>query len=306
MLMLSRKLVVALSLSTMSLPAMADAPAADTTVVGKLTVGGKVTEITIGDLKKYQKSLPEEVRAKKLEEIYDILLKAAIDMKIMEANAAKKGYDKDKEVLDEIEQLKSAVPTRKYIQEEVAKLQIDPEMKKAYDEAIKILPDVDEVSFSQAVFRDKPKAEAFIKELKANRGDFKKTLEEAQAKDQDVKGGDMDYTKLPELPPSLADAMKKSAKAVVIDKPIEEKLGKDSIYFVAKVKDKRPAKKPTFEEAKPELKQITMAKFAQDVIERDRKAVDKIETFGMDGKPLPAAEALKAAEAPKVEAAPAA
>lgn len=298
MLKLTKRLTLALSLATVT-PALADAQPADTQVVAKFTLDGKVVEITFGDLKKHMKSLPREIQNEKIEKIYEPLLQTAIQMLIISNNAKKKGLDKLPEVIELTAACKDNTERKYYLDSEIEKLQTDAELKKAYDEAMKIMPDVKEVSFSQAVFRDKKKAEDFLKQLQGNKGNFEETLKKAQEKDQEVKGGDVDFTKLPELPPALAEALKNSKGGTVVTKVIEEKLGKDSIYFVVKVKEIRDAKKPTFEEAKPELKAITATKFAQDVIERDSKDI-KIEKFGLDGKPLTEKkeEAPKAAEAP--------
>lgn len=312
MLKLTKSLTLALCLASVT-STMADAQPADTQVVAKVTIDGKVVEITFGELKKRLKSLPREIQSEKIEKIFEPLLQTSIQMLIISNNAKKKGLDKDAEVQQRIKDCEEATIQKAYLDGEIDKLQTDAELKKAYDEAMKIMPDVKEVSFSQAVFRDKKKAEAFLKQLQENKGNFEETLKKAQEKDPEVKGGDVDFTKLPELPPALAEALKNAKGGTVVTKVIEEKLGKDSIYFVAKVKEIRDAKKPTFEEAKPELKAITTTKFAQDVIERDSKDI-KIEKFGLDGKPLtekkeeaakegPKADAPKEAEAPKADAA---
>jgi peptidyl-prolyl cis-trans isomerase C len=86
-----------------------------------------------------------------------------------------------------------------WLDKEIGKLQSDAELKKAYDELIKVMPDMDEVSFYQAIFRDKKKAEEFIKLVKAKSGDFDKALKEGQEKDAELKGGKADYVKVPEL-----------------------------------------------------------------------------------------------------------
>ncbi len=307
MLKLPKQLTLAMSLATIT-PSLADtAPAggaqpADSQVQAKVTIDGKPVDITWGDLKKRVKSLPREIQGefdRDKTKIYEPLLQTSIQMLIISNNAKKKGLDKDPEVQQRIKDCEEATIQKAYLDGEIEKLQTDVELKKAFDEAMKIMPDVNEVSFSQAVFRDKKKAETFLTAVKGNNGDFEKTLKSAQEKDPEVKGGDVDFTKLPELPPALAEALKSAKGGVVISKPIEEKLGKESIFFVVKVKDNRPAKKPTFEEAKAELKAITTTKFAQDVLERDSKDI-KIEKFGLDGKPL-----LEKKEEVKAEAAPA-
>jgi len=144
------------------------------------------------------------------------------------------------------------------------------------------------------------KAEEFIKSVKSKGGDFDKALKDGQEKDPELKGGKADFVKIPELPPALGVAMEKAKGGVLIDKPIEEKLGSQSVFFVIKVIERRTAKKPTFEEAKSDLKGLTVPKYAQEVIEAARKDF-KIEKFDLEGKPV---ADKKEGESPK--AAPAA
>jgi len=207
-------------------------------------------------------------------------------MAIITHLAKKAGLDKDEEVKARIADCQEAMLQKAYLDKQIGQLQTDAELKKAYDELIKVMPDMDEISFYQAILRDKKKAADFIKLIKSKGGDFEKALKEGQEKDPELKGGKADFVKIPELPPELSAAMEKAKGGVLIDKPIEEKLGSQSVFFVAKVIERRKASKPTFEEAKSDLKGLTVPKYAQEVIETARKDF-KIEKFDMEGKPLP-------------------
>lgn len=282
----SRLAALALCL-TVALPAIADnKDPKDSKVVAKVDIDGKKVDITVGELKRRMKSLPPQLQGESLEKIFDPLVQSSIDMAIITHLAKKAGLDKDEEVKARIADCQEAMLQKAFLDKEIAKLQTDAELKKAYDELIKVMPDMDEISFHQAVFREKKKAEEFIKLIKAKGGDFEKALKEGQEKDPELKGGKADYVKFPELPPALAEALGKAKGGALIDKPVEEKLGSQSVFFVVKVIDRRAAKKPTFEQAKSDLKGLTVPKYAQEVIEKARKDF-KIEKFDMEGKPLP-------------------
>lgn len=279
----SRLAVLALGFTAIA-PVIASAPK-DSTVVAKVDVEGKKVEITVGELKRRMKSLPAQLQGESMDKIFEPLVQSSVDMAIITHLAKKDGLDKDEDVKARISDCQEAMLQKAYLDKEIGKLQTDAELKKAYDELMKVMPDMDEISFHQAIFRDQKKAEEFIKSVKGKGGDFEKALKEAQEKDPEVKGGKADYVKMPELPPALATALEKAKGGVMLTKPVEEKLGSQSIYFAIKVIDRRAAKKPTFDEAKSDLKGITVPKYAQQVIEDARKGF-KIEKFDMEGKPI--------------------
>ena len=305
---LSKKLILALSLAA-ALPAFAtdaakETPAKavdvkpaevkntlkDTDVVAKVTIDGKTVEITYSQLKERLKSLPPQIQGAPIEQ-------SAVDMEIIKFRAKAKGLEKDPEVQRRIADCQEAMLQKSYLDKEIATLQTDEELKKAYSEIAKVIPKVDEVSLHQAIFCTKKEATDFLAQVK-KAGDFNKALEEARKTNAEIKGGKIDYTRMDELPPSLAEAVKKAAKATLVANVVEEKLGQESLFFVVRVDDKRPGQTPSFEQLKDELKAITSQKFAAQIIERDRKDV-KIEKTGLDGKPM-----VDAVESKKEEAKP--
>lgn len=281
----------------------ADAPIAinDSTVVAKVNVDGKTIEITFAQLKEQLKSLPANIQGAPIKEIYEPLLQNAINLAIITAKAKNQGLDKDAEVLRRIAECQEAMLQKTFLEREVAKLQTPEELKKAYDEVIKILPKVDQVRLSQAIFKNEADAKNFIKTVKKE-GNFEKALQEAKTSKKEVEGGDMENIRMDALPPDIAKEVSKAAKATLIDKPITVELAGNKLYFVIRVNDKSPAPQPTFEQLESELKQITFQKFAKTVL--DKVTADaKVEKTGLDGKPM----ADKPADAaPAAGAAPAA
>ncbi len=289
----------------------------DTDVVAKVTVDGKTYQITFGELKKKLKTLPPQVQGAPIQQVYEPLLNSAVHMMVIEHNAKKIGLENDEDVKQGVKDCQGAILMKAYIDGMVYGMNksgikmdavaTEAELKKAYEEIIKILPKVEEVAMHQAIFLKKEDAKKFINDLKGKK--FEDVLAETQKTNKDVKGGDLGYIKIPELPASIAEKVKKAAKATIIPEPIEEQIDAQKIYIVVKVDDKRIAPTPTYDEMKEEVKAITYPKFAQQIIERDIKNV-KVEKVGLDGKPMvdaPKAEEQKpeekkdekAAEAPK-------
>jgi len=151
----SRLAALALSL-TVALPAMADTK--DSTVVAKVDIDGKKVEITVGELKRRMKSLPPQLQGESLDKIFDPLVQSSVDMAIITHLAKKAGLDKDDEVKARIADCQEAMLQKAYLDKQISHLQTDAELKKAYDELIKVMPDMDEISFYQAIFRDKKKS----------------------------------------------------------------------------------------------------------------------------------------------------
>lgn len=276
----------------------------DSTVVAKVTIDGKTIEINFGQLKEQLKSLPANVQGAPIKEIYEPLLQNSVNLAIITAKAKNQGLDKDAEVLRRIAECQEAMLQKTFLEREVAKLQTPEELKKAYDEVIKILPKVDQVRLSQAIFKNEADAKKFITAVKKI-NNFEKALKEAKDSGKEVEGGDMENIRMDALPPDIAKEVSKAAKATLIDKPIAVELAGNKLYFVIRVNDKSPAPQPTFEQLESELKQITFQKFAKTVL--DKVILDvKVEKVGLDGKPMTdkPVEAPKAAvEAPKPEAA---
>lgn len=309
---------VALSLSTAipsvmasqaTIPEAASAPAAvapdsasatsasvsDTTVVARVTLDGVTTEVTLGQLKERLKLLPPQVQSAPFEKIYEMLLSAQVDMMIVSHAAGKENYPQKH--ADRVKAAGEAIIQKTFLDDEIKKLITDADLKTFYDQVVKALPPVEEARIRQITFGDEKKAKEALTELKKGT-DFEKVLTEAQQKDSAVKGGDMNYVRIDDLPEPMAKRVKVAAKATLIPDVIKTDMG----FHVIRVDDKRPHPTPTFEEAKPELTTMIAPKYLQQVVEGLRKGV-KIEKFKLDGTPMQEAPAAPVAEAASVPAA---
>lgn len=282
-------------------PAVAAAPtatvaAADTTVVGKVTVDGATSEVTLGDLKKRLQLLPPQIQNAPFEKIFEMLLAAEIDMRIVSSAAKKENYQE--KLADRTKAAVEAVIQKGFLDDKIKTLITDADLKKFYDDVIKALPPVEEARIRQITFAEDKAAKTALADLKKGTS-FDTVLEQAQKKDASVKGGDMNYVRIDDLPAPMAEKVKKAAKATTVPDVIKTEMG----YHVVLVDDKRPHPAPTFEEAKPELTNMMAPKYVQQVVEGMRKTA-KIEKFGLDGKPLP--EAAPTAPAAATASTPAA
>lgn len=292
-------------------PAPAAAPAtpapADSTIVGKITIDGKTVNITYKDLMDRAKSLPAQIQAaakERRKEIYAPLLNSAIDMMLITLAAQKAGLDKNPDVLALMENSKIAALQKKFLDDKIDAAAKSPEgkaeLKKVFEEVSKSLPKTDEYDLAHILVKTEKEAIDAIAKLKKGT-DFAALAAEVSIDESKANGGNIGWVRMDEMPKEFSDAVKGVAKATVVQKPVKTQLG----FHVIKVKEKKPATPPTFEQVEPELIQAMAAKFAQKEIEALRAAA-KIEKFDEAGKPL--VEEKKpdvAAPAPAVAPAPA-
>lgn len=252
---------------------------ADNTVIAKVTLDGKVTEITLGQFKERVKMLPPQLQNAPIDKIYDKLLMALVDMTIVKSAITKEGYDKKPDVLTKVESAKDMVMQKAYFDDKIKTLAKDEDLKKMYDEVIKVLPPVEESRIRTIIFQDDKKAKAALDALKKG-GNFDTVLADAQ-KDSANKGGDLGYVRIDDLPAPIAEKVKKAAKATTIPDVIKTEVG----FHVVRVDDKRTQPTPTFEQIKDELLNFSAPKYITQVVEGLRKDV-KFELFTQDGKPM--------------------
>src|SRR5262249_2083125 len=95
-------------------------------------------------------------------------------------------------------------------------------------------------------------------------------------------GGDLGYFGHDDMIPAFADAAFAVPAGQYTREPVKTEFG----WHVIKAEDRRRAKAPSFDEAREEVGQALVHDIVDAKLKELRKAA-KIETFGLDGKPLP-------------------
>ena len=129
-----------------------------------------------------------------------------------------------------------------------------------------------------------------------SRGDFAKIAKE-KSKDPVAaqQGGDLGYFTKDTMVEPFADAAFAMKKGEISKEPVKTQFG----WHVIKVEDKRTQPQPTLDEVKPQLEQQLSKDIVNNVVDDLRKDA-KVETYQLDGSPMPKAEEPKA-DAPKAE-----
>ena len=172
----------------------------------------------------------------------------------------------------------------------------DDKVKAAYDEVVKTQPKQDEIHARHILVKTEDEAKDVIKQLDAGT-DFEKL-----AKDKGVpEGGDLGYfTKNGTMDPAFLDAAFALQPNTYTKTPVKTSFGWD----VVQVLDKRPAKTPTLEEAKPQLRS-QMAQRAVQARVNELVKGSKVQFYNVDGSPESAPQATAPAQPVATPAAPA-
>jgi peptidyl-prolyl cis-trans isomerase C len=114
--------------------------------------------------------------------------------------------------------------------------------------------------------------------------DFAATAKERSRGPGAAEGGDLGFFKKEEMPEALAEVAFTLPPGQVAAEPVRTQFG----WHVVKVEERREQPRPSFEEAEPGLRRAASEEVAETLVERLRSQA-RIERFGLDGAPLPAA-----------------
>jgi peptidyl-prolyl cis-trans isomerase C len=150
---------------------------------------------------------------------------------------------------------------------------------KAYDEAAKAQPPVEEVHARHILLPTEEEAKAALARIKKGE-DFAKVASEL-SKDPAGDGGDLGWFTKDRMVPEFADAAFKLQPGQVSD-PVKSQFG----WHIIKVEEKRMKTFPPFEQVKEQAARYVAQKAQADLIASLHQGV-KIERMGEDAKPAP-------------------
>ncbi|CAO3405694.1 peptidylprolyl isomerase [Azospirillum largimobile] len=256
-------------------------------------------ELHKSDVTRMVSQLPPQVQQMPIEMIYPAVIDQLVSGKLVASAGYKAGLADSAEVKDEIKRAEERAVQRAYIQKEI-KARITPDaMQKAYQDFLKENPAQEEVKAAHILVEKEDEAKAIIAQLKKG-GDFAKLAKE-KSKDAAAaaQGGDLGYFTKDAMVEPFANAAFAMKPGEISKEPVKTQFG----YHIIKVEDKRTQPQPTLDEVKPQLEQ-TLSKDIVTALVEELRGKAKIETFQLDGSPMPKEEPA-AAPAPAAPAAPA-
>ena len=285
----------------LSVQAQNPAPAASTPAPAAATPADPVVarvngeEIRRSDVQRMVSQLPPQVQQMPLEMIFPAVVEQLVSSKLVADAGYKANLAGTPEVKDEVKRAEERAVQRAYIQKEVAARITPQKLDEAYKEFLKQNPPQEEVKASHILVEKEDEAKAIIAELNKG-GDFAKIAKE-KSKDPvaAAQGGDLGYFTKDTMVEPFANAAFAMNKGEISKTPVQTQFG----WHVIKVEDKRTQPQPTLEEVKPQLEQQLSKDIVATVVDDLRNAA-KVETFQIDGSPLPKEEPK--AEQPKADA----
>ncbi|HIJ62647.1 MAG TPA: parvulin peptidyl-prolyl isomerase [Rhodospirillaceae bacterium] len=266
------RLGLAAVLTAIALPALA--AGADPVVA---TVNGK--EIHRSTLVEMQQSIAQ-LRQVPLEMVYDQLLDHVITGQLLLEQAKKLNLESDPEVKAQVKEAQQQILQQAYLKRRVDADITEDQIKRQFEEMKKTQPPKEEVKARHILVNSEDEAKAVIADLKAGTA-FE---EEAKAKTIDPSGksngGDLGYIGKEETVPEFSEAAFKLKNGEFTQTPVKTQFG----WHVIRVEDRRTAPPPSYEQAKPQIKNQLAQQDLQKVIEGLQKSA-QISRFKADGSP---------------------
>ncbi len=254
-------------------------------------------DVTRVDVFNFIQQLPANMRQIPVQQIYPLALDQVVNSKIIEAKAEKATLSEEetKQIDQQLALAKQQITRNVYVQREVNKLVDEARVRKAYDEYIKKMGDVQEVHARHILVESEDKAKELIAELKGG-ASFEELAGKNSKDATGEKGGDLGYFAKTEMVPEFAEAAFKLGKGETTEAPVKTQFG----WHIIKVEDKRERPKPEYDAVKPYLETQVRREVLDEMIKKWREAAD-VEQFDINGDKIEPAAGGEAPAEKKAE-----
>jgi peptidyl-prolyl cis-trans isomerase C len=286
--------VCALELGASRAAMAADPSAASPTpggsAAGTLPLGNPVVarvdgvELHLSDVQAAQQTLPPQAQKLPLEQIYPMLLDRLVDGALITEAGRKEHLEQDPDVQSRLKRYEDRLIQEAYLNRAIKQAETDDSLKTRYQKLLKEKPAQEEVHARHILVGSEEEAKSIIAQLDKG-ADFTALAKKHSTDPSAQDGGDLGYFGHDDMVKEFADAAFALPVGQYTKTPVKTEFG----WHVIKVEDRRTGKPPSFEEAQDQLRQD----LARDIIEaklQELRGAAKIEEFGLDGKPLPAAK----------------
>lgn len=243
-------------------------------------VDGK--DITRLDVLTFIQGLPPNMKQMPVPQLFPLAQQQVVNATIVQGKADAANIGDDPAVKEQLAKAKEQIIRNVYIQREVDKAVTEDKVKKAYDEYLKTLGDVDETHARHILVDSEDKARDVIAKLDKGEA-FEKLAEENSTGPTGPKGGDLGWFTKEEMVPEFADVAFKLKPGTYTKEPVKTQFG----WHVIKVEERRKRPKPKFDDVKGFLEVQVKREILNEMVEKWRKAA-KVETFDINGDAVPA------------------
>jgi peptidyl-prolyl cis-trans isomerase C len=232
-----------------------------------------------------------------MDKIFPLALEQVIRGQVVINEAKSADLENDPEVQAQMEAAKRHIINTVFLQREVDTQITEAKLKKAYNEYVDKLPDVEERHARHILLKTEDEAKAAIKKIQDG-AKFEDVAKAMSVGPTGPVGGDLGWFTKDRMVPEFAEAAFAMKKGEVSKEPVKSQFG----YHVIKVEDVRD--KPPFEDLKPQLTVQLRQEILNGLIDKWQKDAEIVRLTGEDEEIAPAAGEEEAA--PATEEAPAA
>ena len=200
------------------------------------------------------------------------VLDALINQEIVAQEAVRQGLDKDPLFRARLDALREQALFNALLADHLAANPITEEVLRAEYERLKPLQPTREYRIRHIMVGTQEAAAQIIAQLGSGASFEKLAAEQSADAQSKSRGGDLGWVTTDRLVPAIAEVVAKLEKGRFTETPVRGEAG----WHVVRLDDERPARVPTFDEAKPRLQQIIQSQVAQKLIS-DLRAQAKVE-----------------------------
>ena len=239
------------------------------------------TELHLSDVEAAQQSLPPQAQKMPLAQIYPMLLDRLVDGMLITEAGRKAHLDQDPEVQQRLKRYEDRLIQEAYLNKAIKAAETEDQLKARYQSFAKEKAGREEVHARHVLVKTEAEAKSVIGELDKG-ADFAELAKKYSTDPGGSSGGDLGYFGHDDMVKEFADAAFALPAGQYTKTPVKSQFG----WHVILVEDHRVSTPPSFDEARQEVTQL-VAHDAVDTKLKELRAVAKVETYGLDGKPLP-------------------
>jgi peptidyl-prolyl cis-trans isomerase C len=239
------------------------------------------TELHLSDVEAAQQNLPAQAQKLPLEQIYPMLLERMVDGMLVTEAGRKDHLDQDPDVQHRLKRYQDRLVQEAYLNRVVKGAETEDRLNARYQTFVKEKAGHEEVHARHILVKTEDEAKALIAELDKG-ADFAALAKKYSTDPGAASGGDLGYFGHDDMVKEFADAAFALPAGQYTKTPVKTEFG----WHVIEVEDHRVSTPPSLEEARQEVSQL-VARDAVDSRLKELRGTAKIETFGLDGKPLP-------------------
>ncbi|MBU3631674.1 peptidylprolyl isomerase [Polynucleobacter sp. AP-Melu-500A-A1] len=205
-------------------------------------------------------------------ELKNALKDELINRELLTQESIRQGLDKDIDFRDQIAQLKQTLMIQAFLENHFQKNPIsDAKLREEYDRQRKLIGEgasANQYRISQIIVSNETDALDLIRRIQ--KGELFGKLAQDYSIDQASKanGGQLGWVLPGQVVAPVANVIVNLSKGAVANAPIQTQGG----WVIVKVDDKRPFKLPTFDEAKPQLRQAVIQQYLTETVKKLRES----------------------------------